>query len=89
MYNSIPEKTVRGNSIDAKQFDDNVPHLSLARSVRRCNIVGAPFFRYGEDRYDLFLFGGSLIIQFRGTPTAFVRNSAPVVIGPHFLRRAL
>jgi len=26
--NSIVEKTVHGNSIDVKQFDDNAPHLS-------------------------------------------------------------
>lgn len=52
MYNSILEKTVRGNCIDAKQFDDNVPHLSRCTApLGRCNIVGAPFFRYGEDRY--------------------------------------
>jgi len=33
VYNSTGEKTVRGNSIDAKQLDDNAPHLSLSLSL--------------------------------------------------------
>jgi len=78
VYNSILEKTVRGNSIDAKQFDDNAPHLSLARCTLEDAISsGAPFFRYMEKiEIRSLSLRASLVIQFRETPTAFVRNSA-------------
>jgi len=90
VYNSTGEKSVRGNSIDAKQLDDNAPHLSLARYTApngdATSSAGLGSFVTAEIRSPSRR--GFLIIQFRATPTALVRNARRVVIEPHFLRCA-
>jgi len=91
VYNSTDEKTVRGNSIDAKQLDDNAPHLSLARYTAplgdAISSTGLGSFVTAEirspSRRDF------LIIQFRATPTALVRNARRVVIEPPIFFDAL
>jgi len=82
VYNSTGEKTVRGNSIDAKQLDDNAPHLSLSLSLslshtgaiygsvrsRAISSTGLGSFVMAEIRSPSRR--DFLIIQFRATPTA-------------------
>lgn len=58
--------------------NSTIMRLISRQRVRRCNIIGgAPFFRYTEKiEIRSLSLRASLVIQFRETPTAFVRNSA-------------